>query len=90
MADATKRQVVSWNFPTYFDLGEWHRRVESLAGNTPRTKAGDTRTEFWDSLPQAEIERIAAETGATYLVSETNYDLPIAYQSGNAKVYEIR
>ncbi|MBV9242696.1 MAG: hypothetical protein JO314_11880 [Acidobacteria bacterium] len=84
-----RAQVVSWNFPTYQDLGEWHRRVEMLAGDTPRTKEGDTRTEFYYSLPKPRIDAIASETNAQYLVSDSPYLYPIAFQIGDTRVYKL-
>ena len=87
---AKRAQVVSWNFPTYTDLGEWHRRVESLAGDTPRTKEGDTRTEFYYSLPKERLDAIAAETKAEYLVTDSAYPYAVAFQSGDTRVYRLR
>ncbi len=87
---ARRAQVVSWNFPTYTNLGEWHRRVELLAGNAPRTKEGDTRTEFYYSLPKQQLDAIAAETNAEYLVTDSAYPYAIAFQSGDTRVYRLR
>lgn len=85
-----RAQVVSWNFPTYTDLGQWHRRVGSLAGDAPRTKEGDTRTEFYYSLPMTEIDRIASETGASLLVTDGDYpNYRVLFTSGNTRVYLI-
>ena len=85
-----RAQVVSWNFPTYSNLAEWHRRVQALAGNTPRTKDGDTRTEFYYSLPRKTIDSIAADANAAYLVSDGEYAYPVAFQSGSTRVYKLR
>jgi hypothetical protein len=85
-----RAQVVSWNFPTYSDLGRWHSRVQALAGDTPRTKEGDTRTEFYYSLPKDKLDAIARETGAEYLVSDTIYPYPVLFQSGETRVYKLR
>jgi hypothetical protein len=84
-----RAQVVSWNFPTYTDLGEWHTRVQALAGDTPRTKEGDTRTEFYYSLPKAKIDSIASETGAEYLVSDASYPYKVLFESGETRVYKL-
>jgi len=85
-----RAQVVSWNFPTYTDLGQWHSRVEALAGDAPRTKQGDTRTEFYYSLPKEKIDSIAAATGADYLVSDAAYPYAVVFQSGDTRVYKLR
>jgi len=87
----TKRaQIVSWNFPTYTDLGQWHAHVQALAGETPRTKEGDTRTEFYYSLPKSKVDSLASETGAEYLVSDAAYPYPILFQAGDTRVYKLR
>jgi hypothetical protein len=85
-----RAQVVSWNFPTYSNLGEWRRRVEMLAGDTPRAKDGTTRTEFYYSLSKEKIDLIASQTGAEYLVTDSDYPYATVFRTGETRVYKLR
>lgn len=88
-----RSQVASSGFPTYVDLGEWRSRVEMLSGESVanrRTGEPDPRPEFYRSLDAGRILEIAARSNAEYLVSDGEYDFPVAFQSGKTRVYRLK
>lgn len=90
---AQRAQAVSSGFPTFLDLSEWRRRDEALTGESlGRTNASspDDRTNFYHSIPEDEMRRIAAGFGADHIVTEADYGFPLLFQSGRSKVYRLR
>ncbi|CAN5311918.1 hypothetical protein BH10ACI3_BH10ACI3_16990 [soil metagenome] len=89
---AQRAQVASASFPTYFDLGEWRRRVETLSGETLSNmldRDNDQRPAFYRALPTETINEVARNSNAEYLVSDGEYPYPVVFRSGDVKVYQL-
>jgi hypothetical protein len=87
-----RAQVASSGFPTYMSLGEWRKRIIALTGesvSTSRTSENDERPSFYNSLPIEQLNAIARETGAEYLVTDGEYPFAKVFESGGTRVYKL-
>ncbi len=91
-----RSQVVHWSMPRYDLLPEWRRRADALVGPFPPGGTGaapalaaQAMRDHYDGLPEAELRRLAAEYGATFLVSRGRYDFPLRFQQGAVRVYDL-
>ncbi|MGH7658920.1 MAG: DUF6798 domain-containing protein, partial [Gemmatimonadales bacterium] len=88
-----RAQVASWHYVPYGKVGEWRERIESMIGplnDTDRNQGNPSRLQArYLEMTPAQVETISRSYGADYLVSQTGYDWPVVYDSGEWKVYLV-
>lgn len=87
-----RAQVVSYTYAPVANLNEWQTRLELVMGKSPLEEGLRKREgieEFYNSLSGAQILDISKSYDARYFVSETEYQFPVAFQSGTVKVYQL-
>ncbi|NNE98960.1 MAG: hypothetical protein HKN25_08055 [Pyrinomonadaceae bacterium] len=88
-----RARIVSYHQPIYSDLNEWQTRLEKLTGKAlPENgfREDEELSKFYLGLATDEIKAIASAYNATYLVSETDYPLPLVFKKGNIKVFRLK
>ena len=90
---AKRAQIVSYNQPTYSDLNEWQKRVDKLVGS-PNPEKGvrenDDLANFYYNLNEKQINLLAEQYKAIYLISKTDYSYDLVFQSGKQKIYRLQ
>ncbi len=87
-----RAEVVNYRKPIIVDVGEWQSRLDQLIGKAdPEDGARDEEelAKFYDGLNQEQIDALAAEYTAAYLISETDYQYPVVFSSGNVKIFRL-
>ena len=87
---AERGLVVCSEFQTYDRLSEWRRRVELLGGEMlvgPKRRPSLTR--HFESIPQEEMRSIVDDLSPDFLVTNAQYDWPVAHEAGSYKIYLI-
>ncbi len=91
---ARRAQVADWDGVRYDRVAEWLRRMEAMVGPLEHETAAVANDpavleERFSSLTEAQVEAIASQYGAAYLVSKTPYAHPVLFQSGRYRVYAL-
>jgi hypothetical protein len=89
---ARRAEILHDGYPPFSALRDWRERLEILTGKSPPEKGrreNEDKAAFYYSLTAAQIGEIAARYQAQYLVSESEYPLPVVFTSGKCKVYQL-
>ncbi len=87
-----RAQIINYGYAPYENLNEWQTRLDLLIGKRPLEKGMreiEEIAEFYNNLPPEKISEISRKYNAQYLVSEAEYSFPLAFRSGNFKVYQL-
>ena len=88
-----RAEVVNYYKPIMADVSEWQTRVENLTGKAKiedGIREDEELAEFYYKLKKEEIDRLAAEYKAGYLISKTEYSYPVVFSKGKIKVFRLR
>jgi len=88
---SNRAQVVHWWNLRYDRLNEWQERIEALIGkvNAVADASPAKMDENYHKLVFEDITTIVTKYGATVMVSRTDYDYPLLFQSKSYKVYDL-
>lgn len=84
--------IVSYNYAPVSNLGEWRIRLGELVGQGhPEKDALEQAAleEFYDNLTGARIIEVAEKYNAQYLVSKSNYEFTVVFESGKYRIYRL-
>ncbi len=91
-SSSRRAQVSAKLFVQYWRFDEWRDRLNAVVG--PLESPDDLKPleRFRERFAGMTMERILAimgRYGATHLVTETRYDLPLLYRTGTWQVYSL-
>jgi hypothetical protein len=81
-----RAQVVSYGFPVFENLPEWRRRVTQLIGDASEPEQMQAN---YRNLTRGQIDALAQEYGAGYLITDGDYDHNLLFVSGKWKVFKL-
>jgi len=93
-----RAHIALWWYPRYDDLEGWRRRIESMVGplsvHRAPPGANPMSADLWMpatyvDLPLAQVEGLASEFGADYIVTPARYPLEVVHRAGVCRVYAL-
>ncbi len=87
-----RSEVVNYRKPIIADVGEWQVRLDKFIGKAePEKGARETEelSKFYYGLKQEEIDALANEYNAAYLISMTDYSYPVVFSEGDVKIFRL-
>ncbi|CAN5468297.1 hypothetical protein BH20ACI1_BH20ACI1_26640 [soil metagenome] len=87
-----RSEVVNYRKPIIADVGEWQARLDKLIGKAEPEKGArevEELSKFYYGLKQEEIDVLAAEYNAAYLISTTDYSYPVVFSKGDVKIFRL-
>jgi hypothetical protein len=95
-----RAQVVHFGMPRYDKLSEYRQRVEAAAGvrstdfRTLRSRRWDETWNHWKEAfrrqSKQQLVTTAMRYGASFAVTDVEYELPVKFRSNNVRVYDLR
>lgn len=87
-------QIASYGFPVFESLPEWRNRISKLIGGKPMETwphDSDEMADLYRNLKTSEIDALAREYGANYIVTDADYEeYPVLFVKGKWKVFQLR
>ncbi len=84
---SNRANVASFSYPPFEKMTEWRKRLKMLVKD--KSNSDEMKLNF-DNLSAQELQIIIDNYHAGYLVSETDYNFPKLFESGNWKIYKLQ
>ncbi len=91
---AQRAQVANWQWVSLSGTQGWRQRIEALAGSEwESAKDGGERMKEmergYSRLTMEQIRQLALRFKCSFMVTQTDYPIPVRFHSGSYKVYDL-